>query len=150
MADVDWGTVVAVLIGAVVASGSQWLIDRRQHAQRDRAALVDACADLIASCENQRNHIWEFRQGISGERAISSPEVHAHRSAFAQVYLMSSDRHLSDALTSLRQAELNLDRAWRQEKGDAPELEEAWEGYKEALDAFSVCARTAVARATTG
>ena len=51
----DWGTLLAVLLGGLLAFGSQWAIERRLDGQRDRTALVNACADFIASCENQRN-----------------------------------------------------------------------------------------------
>lgn len=141
----DWGTLLAVLLGGLLAFASQWIIERRLATQRDRSTLVEACADFIASCEEQRNQIWEFRQGIADEQSVRSAEVHAHRAAYARVFLLSDDGSLLDALRRLRHAGLELDRAWRQTVGEASDFEAAWAEYKAALDDFSNAARVAVA-----
>ena len=60
------------------------------------------------------------------------------------MFLLSKDEYLVGALNRLRQAGLDLDRAWRQSSGETPGFEPAWTGYKEALDEFSVVARAAV------
>ena len=106
---------------------------------------MEACADFIASCEEQRNQIWEFRQGIAAERSVRSTEVRAHRAAYARVFLLSVDETLLNALRRLRQAGLELDRAWRQAVGEESDFDAAWLEYKTALDDFSNAARVAVA-----
>lgn len=141
----DWGTLLAVLLGGLLAFASQWIIELRLAVQRDRSLLVEACANFIASCEDQRNQIWEFRQGIAVEQSVRTTDVHAHRTAYAQVFLLSNERPLLDALARLRQAGLDLDRAWRQSVGEAPDFDGPWLDYKVALDQFSNAARVAVA-----
>jgi len=98
-----WITVVAGLVGALIAlAGQQWGMHR---ANRTRAGelLLEQCAQLIALSEDFRNRAWE--ETVLGQQGrVDAWDLSGHRLATARVKILCQDSAVLAALTEMNES----------------------------------------------
>lgn len=144
-----WAGLVGVVAGAVLALLGQHFLRRSDARERLGLLLLEQCSFLIASSEDYRNRIWEERKSLSST-AVAEWDLGAYRLAQARLKVLCHDRAVRCALAELQEAGIALGRSWRLTRQDGPEVQEAWQRHRSALEGFMDVSSRLVRRKVSG
>jgi hypothetical protein len=128
-----WIGLVGVFLGGVVALVGQQLSGRSQAKDRNATLLLEQLSTLVALSHDYRNRIWEERNNLS-RNAAAKWHLSAYRMAQSRVRILVSDPELLGAVSELERLGIQLGRTWRLRRADSPDVEQAWQDHKKAVD----------------
>jgi hypothetical protein len=138
-----WVGLIGAIAGATIAIIGQHVAGRSEARERASTLLLEQCAQLVALAEDYRNRVWEERHKLSNE-AVAAWDISAYSLAEARLRILCRDPSVLSALDALRQAGINLGKTWRVSRADGPNVQQAWEAHRDALDDFITASSTLI------
>ena len=136
---------VGVIVGGAITLWTQSQGYKFLRQDRRGTGVLDSATTVISLAEDYKNRMWEERNGLSSG-AIESWDIARSADAHTRLRLLSNDEALHAASKDLKASGTRLGKAWRLTRIDGPEVEDAWQDYKRALDAFTAAAGVEVQR----
>ncbi|MEU6090193.1 hypothetical protein ABZ865_25965 [Streptomyces sp. NPDC047085] len=133
----DWGTLLATVVGAAIALLGQHLAKRAEDRSRLSELLLEQCALVAASEADFESRIWEERV-LGMDDRVSGFDLAAHRLASVRLQILSRNRALLTALEELNEAGKSLGSYWRRGEVDDEEFTELWNRHHAAIAEFLV------------
>lgn len=142
-----WVGLVGVIAGALIAFGSQYLVNRAERQERDTGLLLEQCALVIALSEDHRNRVWEERQGRAAD-LVAKWDFGAYRLAEARLRVLSQEPDLLAALAALRESGKALGLAWFGHADEAV-IDTTWVANRDAIERFVTVSSQVVGHRST-
>lgn len=86
--------------------------------------------------EDYRKRIWEERR-LGSTDAVADWTIADYRLVEARLRILCTDRPMEAAITGLREAGLELGKAWRADRSNDARVDAAWTEYRKAIDRFA-------------
>src|ERR1022692_1335895 len=140
-----WVTLLAGVVGAVIAlAGQQWGM-RRANRTRAGELLLEQCAQLIALSQDFRNRAWE--ETVLGQQGrVDTWDLGAHRLAMARVQILCQDSAVLAALKEMEASGKAYGGHLRRADLSDDELEALRERNKAAIEAPATASARVVQR----
>lgn len=62
-----WVGLIGVLAGALIAFGGQYIMNRNEMQERDKALILEQCALVVSLSEDYLNRAWEERSQLASD-----------------------------------------------------------------------------------
>lgn len=128
-------TLIAATAGAAIALVGQYLARRGEGSVRRTELVLEQCSQLVALSEDFRNHLWEERE-LSQVGRVDGWDLAAYRLAAARLSILCRHQPLLSARDDMNESGKRLGAYWRRGSAEPEELEQRYERYKAAIEAF--------------
>jgi hypothetical protein len=130
-----WVALIGAVAGATIAIVGQYAARRSDARERAITLLLEQCAEVVALAEDYRSRVWEERNNLSND-AVARWNISAYQLAEARLKILCRAPSLVSALDALRKAGIALGKTWRLSRSEGPDVQQAWEAHREALNHF--------------